>query len=392
MVGSSLVTSPANAGVLAKTPRRWIAVLVLLLVSASVVAGVILVAELVLEQRFANTLYRAARRHPPHPFLQVLASAQVSHVNASGFRGDAIAIAKPPGGIRIFTLGGSTSLGVANTYEETYPFLLQQRLTREFPNVPVEVQNAGVAWHATPHMLANYELRIRQYQPDIVIVYEAINDLYRGFSPSWWASGPFTPDYAHYLGPYIRFLGPDVESITATQDEWLLWRLVRRRLFGEPTPYDYRHPNVAKLMTRLREREVARFPSLDSYRDYFARLVTNLRRDGITVAVASQPFLYRDGLTPAERDLLYFGPVFAEERGEYPSVASMMNGMRQFNAASRQIAEAAHVDYLDFDAAVPKTSEYFTDDVHLTAKGYEIQAQLVYEWLLRSRLIPPRPR
>jgi hypothetical protein len=122
MVGCSLVTSPANAGELAKTPRRWIAVLVLLLVSVSLVAGVILVAEVVLEQRFADTLFRAARRHPPHPFLQVLASAQVSHVNASGFRGDAIAIVKPPGGIRIFALGGSTSLGVASACEETYPY------------------------------------------------------------------------------------------------------------------------------------------------------------------------------------------------------------------------------------------------------------------------------
>ncbi len=383
------MTSPAAAGELTKRRRRWIAVLILLLV---LVAGAILVAELVLERGFADTLFRNARRHPPHPFLQVLASAQVPHVNATGFRGDAITIARPPGGIRIFALGGSTTLGVASVYEETYPFLLQERLKRGLPNVPVEVQNAGVAWHATPHMLANYELRIRQYHPDIVVVYEAINDLYRSFSPSWWASGPFTPDYAHYLGPYIRFLGPDVESITATRNEWLLWRLARRQFFGEPTPYDYRRPNVAKLMTRLREREVASFPSLDSYRDYFARLVTNLRRDGITVVVASQPFLYRDGLTPAERDLLYFGPVFAEERGEYPSVASMMNGMRQFNDASRQIADAAHVDYLDFDAAVPKTSEYFTDDVHLTVKGYEVQAQLVYEWLLRSRLMPPKPR
>src|SRR5439155_17544482 len=133
---------------------------------------------------------------------------------------------------------GSTTLGVANTYCETYPFKLQALLQKRYPSVRIEVQNAAVPWYATPHMLINYQLRVRQYKPDLIITMEAINDLYRSFSPSWWAYGDFKYDYSHYLGPYIRFLGPRVEALSqADRWNWLVWRTIKQNILGEPTPY-----------------------------------------------------------------------------------------------------------------------------------------------------------
>lgn len=361
---------------------------------AAVVSGCgLYVSELTLRDNFARSLYQEIRRRPPHPLLQVVASHQV-RTNRSGFRGDPIKETKPAGTFRIFALGGSTTLGVANRDDETYPYQLQTLLRERYPNVPIDVQNAGVAWHSTAHMLVNYELRVRQFDPDLVVVFEAINDLYRGFSPPWFASGPFASDYGHYLGPYARWMGPDTDSVTGMQPplygQWLLWRALRRRVGDEPTPFDFRQPNAARVAARLKSVDVTDFRALPTFRRNYERLVRNVLSDDHKVVVASQPFLYADNLSARDRALLYFPQIFCAENGQYPSLDSMIAGMTQFNAEARRVAERTSVPFIDFDGAVPKNGAYFTDDVHLTAAANRILARMVFDWIVDARLIDDR--
>ena len=76
------------------------------------------------------------------------------------------------------------------------------------PTSPSRYRMPAVPGTRPAHLLIDYQLRVRQFEPDLIVVFEAINDLYRSFSPPWWAVGEFRPDYSHYLGPYIRFPGP----------------------------------------------------------------------------------------------------------------------------------------------------------------------------------------
>src|SRR6478735_5544423 len=97
----------------------------ILLVVTAAAYGVV---ELWLRNARANSLYTEIQRHPPHPFMQAVPAMAVDHVNAQGFRGDDVALMKPPKTFRIFTIGGSTTLGVTNPYADSYPFLLQTLL------------------------------------------------------------------------------------------------------------------------------------------------------------------------------------------------------------------------------------------------------------------------
>ena len=363
-------------------------------VSGLVLIGSIAILETVLRAGFAREVNEAARQHPPHPFLQVMASSLVA-VNRHGFRGDPIEQHKAPRTFRIFTLGGSTTLGIGTpSYEDTYPFKLQTMLRHRYPDVSIEVQNAGSAWYTTAHLLIDYQLLVREFEPDLIVVFEAINDLYRSFSPPWWAVGEFRPDYSHYLGPYIRFLGPDVGP-RASWPQWsvselLVWRRLREDLLGEPSPYRFDAGNLGKLRSRLRPRTVTTFPSLDSYRNYYELLIRNIQADRRPVIMASQAFIYSEALPPDIRDSLFFAHVFCAENGFYPTMESMMSAMRTFNAAAQALAEAKNVPFLDFERAVPKTRAYFSDDVHLTAAGNEILARMVFDWIVGHSLIAAR--
>jgi lysophospholipase L1-like esterase len=364
---------------------------------AAIVAIVAVVVSLVaieaaLEIREQRRLNREAKRRL-HPFLQVVPSPELyDHVNAQRFRGDPIEVAKPAGVLRVFTLGGSTTLGVRNGYDTTYPGILERMLRQRFSDRRVEVQNAASDWYTTAHTLVNYQLRVRRFAPDVVIAFEAVNDLCRSFSPSWWADGPFKADYSHYYGPLIRlrgleagFVDPPASNVFANL---LIWRRARE-LFGAPSPYDVTPDGLRRLRQALRPVPVSEFVSLPSFRANIEALVRAIRSDGHTLVLASQPFLYSESLTADDRAKLLFGPVFCAEGRTFPDDASMAAGLRRFNEAAREIASANGVPFLDFEAAVPKDGRHFSDDVHMTAAANEILAKLAFDWLVTSDVFAP---
>ena len=83
--------------------------------SALVLIASIAILETVLRAGFAGEVNEAARQNSPHPFLQVMASSLVA-VNRHGFRGDSIELRKAPRTFRIFTLSGSTTLGIGTRF------------------------------------------------------------------------------------------------------------------------------------------------------------------------------------------------------------------------------------------------------------------------------------
>jgi lysophospholipase L1-like esterase len=365
----------------------WRVRIVALAVLGLLIAAALGVTELVLQVSHANNLYREVRRRPPHPFLQVLPSGQVDHVNAEGFRGDPLALTAPPGTFRIFTLGGSTTLGVANPYNESYPFLLQAILQERHRGIRIEVQNAGAAWYTSAHDLVAYQIKVKRFKPDLVIFFEALNDLTRSFSPPWLALGDFKPDYSHYLGPYIGLVGPEVR-FTGWPSRWLTWSYLRKAFRGEPDPRGHRDPdNVARLAALMRPVDRPAFRSLPRFREYVDTLVRTVQADGATIFVGSQASLYRSDLAPEESRLLFFGPIMCGDGSTYPSTEALKNGMRLFNEAAREIAGARGVRFLDFEAAVPKTPTYFTDDAHLTRAGNEILARVAADAIDADDLI-----
>ena len=71
---------------------------------------------------------------------------------------------------RILSLGDSFTWGVGVGDAETYPRRLQERLARRFPDVAIDVLNAGVPGYGTADELRLLEMRIDRFDPDLVTV------------------------------------------------------------------------------------------------------------------------------------------------------------------------------------------------------------------------------
>lgn len=83
--------------------------------------------------------------------------------------------AKPEGQLRIAVIGGSTVQG-GTTYEVTLPGALKRALQARYPNKDIEVINAGIVSAIARQELVHFLLTVVDYEPDILITYDGIND------------------------------------------------------------------------------------------------------------------------------------------------------------------------------------------------------------------------
>lgn len=172
--------------------------------------------------RVRNESYRPGARLD----LEVAGERYSIVINSHGFRDREVSLRKPPGVYRVACVGGSTTVQ-GRTNAETWPALLQERLGTLPDGRRVEVLNLGVNgtgsgfWLGSPRRLE----RLYAFQPDLVVEYSFVNDLF-------WRE---LPRYARHH-PWRAALGRS-----------LLFSRLR------PLPADDFDPYLGRILGRLRE-------------------------------------------------------------------------------------------------------------------------------------------
>ena len=360
-------------------------------------------------QRLADQRYRFFEADP---FVQIKVkpNSPEFHVNADGFRGDPLDRAAQTR--RVFALGGSSTLMLPLPYGRTYPAQLQTKLRTRYPALSIQVQNAACDWYSTEHSLIRYLFCIRDFKPEVVIIKHTINDLFRSFCPEWWClpGASYRRDYSHYLGAVVRLAQKPIAYRPFRQ--CLLLRELRQFLaqYIAPAPLDTRSawmantnrlrlpleagsiPAFDAFYARAQAVTVTNFPSLAAYEANLRLLVQFLKQDHVQVILETEPSLYRPGLTGRELRRLFYGPLHCAQANKYPDVASMAGGMSLFNGVVLKVAKELNIPVVDLDRSIPKTLDYFFDDVHPTAPATEIEASLLCEEIVRLEWLTNRSR
>lgn len=100
---------------------------------------------------------------------------RITHPSAYAHNNTTFPVAKAPGVLRVFCLGGSASAGWPHPGDQTYPRYLQHGLQQAFPERRVEVINAGA------HAYASYRVRgifedVLRFAPDLIVLYVGNNE------------------------------------------------------------------------------------------------------------------------------------------------------------------------------------------------------------------------
>jgi hypothetical protein len=84
------------------------------------------------------------------------------------------------------------------------------------------------------------------------------------------------------------------------------------------------------------------------------RLAAQCRTLGIRCLFMTQPTMWRDGLSPAETDLLWFGWVGMQERSRFASVPELEAAMARYNQVLLDTCHQAGAECLDLAARHPQ--------------------------------------
>ncbi len=340
-----------------------------------------------LERRYGENYFLGPDvKYIPHRYIGYIPNpayhTDTDRHNSRGYRGDEFEVPKPEGTFRIVCLGGSTtySYGV-DDYHVSYPYLLQQALNeRGYTNV--EVINAGAGSYTSWETLLNLEFRVLDIEPDLLIVYHGLNDVYPRMV--W-------PPEA-YVGDNSGSVRPLIEEVRVPP----IWQYsTAARMFS--VTLGLSEPQSSLDFTRHRRPDT--YYELEFRQQVRAGTYPSgiFREVPMTEMLAANPPIYyernlRDMVSIADSiDIPIVLSTFAYSM-EFPederSRSEYWDAIDENNVAMREVGESTDAYLFDFATIMPGDAVYFTDGRHYTAEGNAYRVELYADYLIENGLIP----
>lgn len=288
-----------------------------------------------------------------------------ARINSLGFRGPELE-KRDARTFRIACLGGSTVEGCLPDPDH-WPGLVGERLRKTYSDRRIEIINAGVSNYASTDTLVRFVLQVLPLQPDCVVVYDGVNDLF-----ALGADG-LKNDFSH----------------------------IRKRLPPIPTPFDYCPKWFEKSALFVCLRRMAS--------DLWFHRTNNL------VMLTIQDFTRSDPHSMAGREifrrnlmdlaflcrgygirliLCTFNQYTFDAQGKVVANPILDQKRATLNAIVRRVAHETRAELLDLEGALPPGRAYYLDGAHFTRLGEERMADLVsakIRAIYGSRLAPSTP-
>jgi len=274
-------------------------------------------------------------------------------VNSRGFRGPEIEVPKPAGRLRIAFLGASTTFcAEASSFEATWPSLVVAGLRAAEPGLDLDFVNASSGGFTVEQSERNLESRVAPLAPDVIVYYEATNDL--------------TVD-TRRLAIEQGLYEAEESDHSAIGDWWLTWFLVEKNL------HQFLHARSSTELLHFEPRELSR--GFEQRLEHFVRAaqercpVVALVTFSIQIRADQTPERQREAAASA----LYYMP-FLDPPG-------LLAGYGEYNRVIRAVAQRTGAILIEGEETIPADSGHFADSVHFRDPGNRIQAQRVLEGL-----------
>jgi lysophospholipase L1-like esterase len=286
-------------------------------------------------------------------------------INSMGFRSPEILVPKPADTARIAFLGASTTYcAEVSSNQKAWPDEVWHGLERALPNVRIDYVNAGVPGYGVAASQKNLERRVAKLAPDVIVYYEATNDL-KGNSFALAEAAGIAQERAEK-----QFMWPAKYS--------LLWYLaeLNLRIVSQKNPAT----NSAKLTIHGDELTAPFRRDLTSFVQA-AHRVTD-----VVVLVTFSSRLRRDQ-PPEEQAKAVQTDIFYMP---YMSIDSLLDAYEAYNVVIREVAQAEGAILIDGNESIPGDAAHFADSVHFTDLGSATMAERVTKGLLASSVVRAR--
>ncbi len=293
--------------------------------------------------------------------------------NSYGFRGEEIQKHKEAGVFRIVCIGGSTTYSSdVDDYRQSYPYLLERELTSN--GFQAQVINAGVIGYSSLQSYLNYQMKIEELTPDMLIVYHAFNDVWTRMV---WPAEAYRADQSGLVNvthpvndnlirklsvlriPLVRagIIYPvgswnEIEGIEETN----YGVEFTRQLIHENYPSGFFETVPIDSMIRTNR------PSF--FHRNLSKLIRHAHSKGTEVVLTS--VIYSDEEPKAIHVL---------------KNKAFQRAISEHNGVTRKLAIEHEVNLLDLEKTLVPKKEWFTDGMHFNYEGNQKRAEHIAEFL-----------
>ncbi len=293
-------------------------------------------------------------------------------LNSFGFHSPEIERKKAKGTYRLVFLGGSTTFN-AGPIDETYPYLVNKLLLESGLNC--DYINAGCDGYNSTESFILYHLRIKSFQPNLVVFYNGRNDLFTSGNnfytdnitdlrrPPYYKPPPQLHQFFSRLSIGYAFLSEVIGYNSYRKNNWDYYirnNKKQARLAGVPETID-------KYIENIQTRRV-----FQVYKNNIEALSINTKYIDtklLLVGFDFYPEKARSAAFPKDREL---------EDEEKKFLADMIV---QLNNILKETADKFPNVYF-FDLNRKMNRGYFTDDCHLNFEGKLQKAKFIAQFIL----------
>lgn len=284
--------------------------------------------------------------------------------NSLGFRGKEITIPKPNNIFRIATIGGSTTYTTkVKNWKKAYPAQLESVLKEKGHN-NIEVINAGVGSYNSWESLLNLQLKILDTQPDMLIIYHAVNDVHARL---------VNPDYYKRDGTGRRKQWEKPKYPLFIMKSTLVRMIAGRNPFGIDS-----FVSAPTSVERLKEEgfnQALNTTPLNAIEKNAPTYFEENLRSMITIALNNNI-----SIMLATFDYVPFNT-------DYISSEHYRKAIEEHNNIIKRLGREYGLPVFDFRGKMPLDKSYWADGKHVTEKGARKKAELFADYIIKNKLI-----
>lgn len=332
------------------------------------------------------------RSHKPHMTsrftaeegLPGMSGTSTFTTNELGFRGPALVIPKERDEYRVFLVGGSTTQCLFIDDSRSPERVLQGLLEERMPGRRVRVYNAGVSGARSYDHVAIMAHRIAQLEPDLVIVFAGANDQRAAILNSDYLLPHQDRPQTHSFFLLLKFAATEfqVPRLVHAGLHQLGGLTERERM--ERIPFTTRFREMVALKEGKPVSGTAPRTDVIPYGRNLATLAGIARAQGAQMLFVTQASTWNSQIDPNAARWHWMnyvdGAVYREDL--------MERALETYNVEMQRVAGVQGVPVLDLAHLIPKSLEYFYDDMHFNPKGVALYSSLVARSLAEQGLLP----
>jgi lysophospholipase L1-like esterase len=288
--------------------------------------------------------------------------------NSLGFRNNEFSLKKPDNVYRIAVLGGSTVYTVkVRDNEKTFTAQLANVLRTRYGYKHLEVINAGFSGYSSWESLINFEFRVLDLAPDLVIVYPGADDVHNRLVSPLAYRGDNGGKRKHMEPPAIPFF--ERSSFLRILGRYLkkTSQASINSFFNSSTYEGACSANYNQDASDALAKELLR----QNPPVYFQRNMLNM------AAIAEMHNI----------KILFTTWAYSTYFNCYAATPHYQQGFAENNSIVRELADSKGIPLFDFAEVMAQDKKYWDDGRHVNEEGALLKAKLFADFLHNSGLI-----